>query len=215
MAQLRQEEFDLLIAEAAQLGAEDIVDANMLRIPTATNTSVRERRRGIGGRSEGDLRQVSYGEGGVFVEVLGLDETLEQVPAHGGCRIGGQSSKQPTLIVQRPWVARVARYRGVERGEYQCRLVGGVLVWPRGWAEWRCCVLRERRSAEEETRRFIERQKEGGRGVAILHGLSRVPSFDAVEGARWPCRLPTSVVPVPWAISNHPTSPVVSDHQLC
>lgn len=33
-------------------------------------------------------RKVGDGEGGVFVEVLRLDETLEQVPAHGECLMG-------------------------------------------------------------------------------------------------------------------------------
>lgn len=36
----------------------------------------------------GGSRKVGYGERGVLVEVLGLEEALEQVPAHGGCLIG-------------------------------------------------------------------------------------------------------------------------------
>ena len=41
-----------------------------------------------GGLSWASSRKVGDGEGGVFVEVLRLDETLEQVPAHGECLMG-------------------------------------------------------------------------------------------------------------------------------
>lgn len=41
MAELRQEKFDLLIAELSKLRAEDIVNSNMVGIPPKTYTSVR------------------------------------------------------------------------------------------------------------------------------------------------------------------------------
>lgn len=89
MAQLREEELDLLIAEAAQLRTEHIVDADVLGVPTAPKSAHRSHTASHASWLGGGSRKVRDGERRVSVEVLGLDETLEQVPAHGDCLIGG------------------------------------------------------------------------------------------------------------------------------
>lgn len=66
VAELRQEEIDLLVAKVPQLGAQHILDANMISI----------------------AGQVRYSERGVLVKVFRLDEALEQVPTHGDGRDG-------------------------------------------------------------------------------------------------------------------------------
>lgn len=90
VAELRQEELNLLVAELPQLGAQDIVDAHVLGIPTALLSAPRS----LVSVVLELLRKVGDGQGRVSVEVLGLDEALEQVPAvHGGRR---RKLKSPT-----------------------------------------------------------------------------------------------------------------------
>ena len=46
-------------------------------------------------------RKVCYGQRRVFVEMLGVDKALEQVPAHGGCFIGGAGVSKVIVIFRR------------------------------------------------------------------------------------------------------------------
>ena len=86
MHKLRQEELDLLVTEAPQLVAEHMADADMLGIapvvaeePASAFMTLR-RRDGV----NTNARKVGDGQRGVLVEVVGLDEPFEQIPAHGG-----------------------------------------------------------------------------------------------------------------------------------
>ena len=66
MAQLGEEELDSLVAELAQFGTQDVVDADMVCISG----------------------QIGDGERGVLVEVVRLYEALEEIPTHLGRLIG-------------------------------------------------------------------------------------------------------------------------------
>ncbi len=112
MAELGEEEFDILVGELAQLGAEDIVDANVVGISTSEAQGQRQQEAARGrarnvqdctaagphswaagqqdraGRGEdgADSREVGDGEEGVGVEDITLEKALEQVPRHLGSR---------------------------------------------------------------------------------------------------------------------------------
>lgn len=112
---LRQEELELLVGKGAQLGAEHIVDSDMISIATAAGVSRQSlERRSAGVAVKPHSRQVGHGQRGIGVEVVRLDEALKQIPTHLGRFIGARQKKGGREDVE----AAAERCRGIKWGTH-------------------------------------------------------------------------------------------------
>jgi hypothetical protein len=82
MAQLRQEELNLVVAEASQLGAEDVGDADMVSIPPAIATLAPCAQGNRQARTGQLVREIGHREEGILIEDIALDEPVQQIPRH-------------------------------------------------------------------------------------------------------------------------------------
>ena len=90
---LREEELDLFVCKMAQLRAEHIVDANMVRIsPAAPASSVEALVAAT--VAVADSRKVRNSERRIVVEVIRLYEALKQTPTHLGRIIGAWPGRE-------------------------------------------------------------------------------------------------------------------------
>jgi hypothetical protein len=82
MAQLRQEELNFVVAEASQLRAEDVGDADMISVPTAIATLAPCAQGNRQTRTGQLVREIGHREKGILIEDITLDEAVQQIPRH-------------------------------------------------------------------------------------------------------------------------------------